>query len=447
MPYHQLILMFLIGILFSYSIQSFGKAAIITKTMDTHFWLGLTLFSGSIYITLQLFLTVSADQSTLVFIHRLKMLALLFTVTGWIHTFYRISFPKSRYPIIFTLFTAVTALFIPFDLFLDKPINTIRTVFLGIEFTHHFATTGPVYLIMSFLILIPFSLIPILTYILAPQMERREKAIGCLVFSPGIVGGLNDFAVTNHLYDGIMISEYVFFIFLLGVSMHLFREDASNHRLLKNLNAELADKIRQRTAELEEANKQLQAMASMDLLTGLCNRREFAHILSQEESRIKRYQGSEPHTFSLLFIDLDNFKYYNDTYGHAAGDLVLAGFSALLKGMLRTPDTAARYGGDEFVALLPSTGEGGAVALAQRILAELKTLSGFQKEIERLTGQHCVIPVEKQIGCSIGIATYNAEHLPESEAILVAADRALYAAKAAGKHCVKVWRQDHTQHD
>ncbi len=446
MPFHQLILAFLTGILFSYSVQSFGKAAIITRSTDKHFWLGLTLLSGSIYITLQLFLTVPSDSETMVSIHRLKILALLFTVTGWIHTFYRISFPSSRYPMIFTILAGITALFIPFDLFLDLPISSIRTEFLGIPFTHHFATTGPVYLFMSFLILIPFSIIPILTYILNSNFSRREKAFGCLVFSPGLIGGLNDFAVTNHLYSGIMISEYVFFIFLAGVSIHLFREDASNHRFLKNLKTELEKKIDQRTAELKEANHQLQAMASTDLLTGLCNRREFTHILTQEESRIKRYQGTEPHTFSILFIDLDNFKYYNDTFGHAAGDLVLAGFASLLKGMLRTPDTAARYGGDEFVALLPSTGEGGAVALAQRILTELKSLAGFQKEIARLTGQDRTIPVEKQVGCSIGVATYNSTSLNESEAILIAADRALYAAKSAGKHRVKVWRPDDGGH-
>ena len=99
--------------------------------------------------------------------------------------------------------------------------------------------------------------------------------------SSPLIGGLNDFAVTNHLYSGIMISEYVFFIFLAGVP------SISSGKMRPTIVSEESEtelkKIDQRTAELKEANHQLQAMASTDLLTGLCNRRT-THILTQEES-------------------------------------------------------------------------------------------------------------------------------------------------------------------
>jgi len=198
----------------------------------------------------------------------------------------------------------------------------------------------------------------------------------------------------------------------------------------------------QLAAELEEANSKLKTLAATDMLTGLCNRRQFYEMSSVERARLMRYRGAETYTFSMLFIDMDNFKYYNDTYGHPAGDLVLVEMAALLKSMLRTSDTAARYGGDEFIILLPHTQQEGALTLANRIIERLKGKEGYQEELSRTIDRPVEIPAEKWIGCSIGVVSYIPERMSDIDAMQVAADKALYAAKSAGKGRAVCWTAD-----
>ena len=181
-------------------------------------------------------------------------------------------------------------------------------------------------------------------------------------------------------------------------------------------------------------------MATTDLLTGLCNRHQIVQLLTREEDRVERYQGRDGKSFSLLFIDLDNFKYYNDSFGHVAGDLVLKLFAELLQGTLRKSDTAARYGGDEFLILLPNTTETSALNLAHRILGMVGATKGYMKEIAQLLGRDIVLPQEQYLGCSIGLTSYDIASNQTGTDLLAAADQALYEAKSAGKHCVRIWK-------
>ncbi len=196
------------------------------------------------------------------------------------------------------------------------------------------------------------------------------------------------------------------------------------------------------SSALEEANSKLHILASTDILTGLYNRRHFNEVISVEKSRYTRYMNKDAVAFSLLFIDMDNFKYYNDTFGHHAGDLVLSEMARLIQNLLRASDTAARYGGDEFVILLPHTGGEGAIILANRIIEKLKGKNGFQEEISQLLYKPVGIREENRIGCSIGVVSYNSDLFNDLEAMQVAADRALYQAKASGKNCARCWTPD-----
>lgn len=160
---------------------------------------------------------------------------------------------------------------------------------------------------------------------------------------------------------------------------------------------------------------ELERRASHDALTGLPNRQLFETHLLKAAARMRRNGGE----FSLLFMDIDNFKWVNDSLGHQAGDAVLREAAQCFLSVLRTEDVVARMGGDEFTALI-ETGRAEAAILAQRLIAALSR--SFQYEGQAIS-----------IGLSIGIACAPANGLiPEK--LLACADHALYEAKAAGKN-------------
>jgi len=170
---------------------------------------------------------------------------------------------------------------------------------------------------------------------------------------------------------------------------------------------------------LSEANTRLQALATTDPLTGLPNHRAFVAALDQELKRSHRYYRP----CALLFLDLDHFKALNDGYGHPAGDAVLQEFSTLVRTLLRGMDTLGRWGGEEFVALLPETDVEGALAAAERlrtaVAAHIFSVGGGV----RLT-------------CSIGIAAYPFDS-EERDGLISCPDQAMYAAKKLGRNQVR----------
>ncbi len=186
----------------------------------------------------------------------------------------------------------------------------------------------------------------------------------------------------------------------------------------------MVQKVRDTNHELErkvlERTDALQRLSEVDPLTGLLNRRGMMARFEQEISRQARQDGS----LGLLLLDLDHFKDVNDRYGHAAGDLALCAASKVLGGVMRAYDHAARWGGEEFLILLPDCNEADLLAVAERIRVRIEALL-----ID--SGQH-----KFSFTASIGA------HLPRTpqtpDAMLQQVDRALYAAKAAGRNCVKL---------
>ena len=161
-------------------------------------------------------------------------------------------------------------------------------------------------------------------------------------------------------------------------------------------------------------------LASHDALTGLFNVREFHQRLELELARAQRHG----HTFALLMLDIDHFKAVNDTYGHPTGDAALSHIAQRIRGALRPSDIAARYGGEEFVILLPETDADGAAQLAERLRREIAETPFYPEPSGRL-----------DLSVSIGISCYPADATAIT-ALISAADKALYAAKSAGRNCV-----------
>jgi diguanylate cyclase (GGDEF)-like protein len=174
--------------------------------------------------------------------------------------------------------------------------------------------------------------------------------------------------------------------------------------------------------EIEEVTRR----ARTDSLTGLANRRHFDEQLRRVVNETDRFGG----TCSLILVDLDHFKAVNDQFGHEAGDTVLKHVAAVLCDAVRTVDLCARYGGEEIAVLLPQTSEEGAHELAERLRSTLE-----QRPSSHGGRQ---IPVT----ASFGVATYPSP-VPYGDWLVLAADKALYEAKAAGRNCVKVIQPSH----
>jgi len=156
----------------------------------------------------------------------------------------------------------------------------------------------------------------------------------------------------------------------------------------------------------------LEQKSRIDELTGLFNRRYFEERLKEELSRHSRYGD----VFSIFMIDLDNFKAYNDVYGHPAGDILLGHIGRIIKNSVRNVDQAFRYGGDEFVVILPQTARDAAYVVAERVRRQIA--EEMQKKAIAVT-------------CSIGLASYPADGMLSGELVDVA-DTALYHAKRTG---------------
>lgn len=179
---------------------------------------------------------------------------------------------------------------------------------------------------------------------------------------------------------------------------------------------ELATRAAQYLAQIEKLSR-------TDELTQIANVRAFREELSFENERVGRYGGN----YAIVFCDVDHFKKYNDQNGHPAGDDVLRGVAAIVKECVRNTDTPARYGGEEFVILCRETDIAGARIVAERILKRVSEFAFPHREKQPLGF----------VSVSIGIASYT-EHGKSSDAILKAADEALYESKKNGRNRITI---------
>jgi len=178
-------------------------------------------------------------------------------------------------------------------------------------------------------------------------------------------------------------------------------------------------------ADLAHYRRVLSRQARTDPLTGLDNRLKLSEDLEQLHRRSGRY-GEQ---YSLAMCDVDNFKSYNDVYGHQAGDLALRAVGAALLGIVRKSDGVYRYGGEEFLLVLPQQSVSAAKALMERVLEAVRDLAIV----------HAGDP-SGQLRLSAGISSFSADHRVDAGTLVGEADAALYAAKAAGRNRVELAR-------
>lgn len=197
-------------------------------------------------------------------------------------------------------------------------------------------------------------------------------------------------------------------------SMVFIIRDITERKLAEQQIQELVQQL-----EIEKNTAQLNSMT--DSLTGLANRRYFDEALRTEFYRSKRSRS----TLSLIMLDVDHFKQFNDSYGHLAGDDCLRQIGTTLKTIVgRLPDIVARYGGEEFVVILPETEDNGAANLAERI----------RKAIEKLAIPHSASDTREYVTVSLGVVTVDTTGLASPEQVVALADGAMYCAKKGGRN-------------
>ena len=188
---------------------------------------------------------------------------------------------------------------------------------------------------------------------------------------------------------------------------------------------QLEEIVQERTAALEAINIQLKKLSITDHLTNLYNRRHFFDLAPIEFERARRYE----HDLAVILFDIDNFKRVNDTYGHFVGDQVLVSVSGLCQKTSRQHDILARFGGEEFIILLPETGLQRAISTAER-LREMIAQTPIDTESGSIS-----------ITTSFGVVALSAKDDLEFKQLLVRVDEALYHAKETGRNRVSAWQK------
>ncbi len=180
--------------------------------------------------------------------------------------------------------------------------------------------------------------------------------------------------------------------------------------------------IKRLQEELRISNRRLEELSNTDDLTKLYNRRYFMELMELEFQRAQRYESN----MSFVMIDIDNFKSFNDNYGHLLGDRILYEVAQLLRETLRVHDIVGRYGGEEFGMLMPETDDKGALVVAERYRKRVEEFVLFEGD------------KELRITISLGVAGYPHPEINTVDDLIRLADNALYKAKANGRNRVEV---------
>jgi diguanylate cyclase (GGDEF)-like protein len=189
--------------------------------------------------------------------------------------------------------------------------------------------------------------------------------------------------------------------------------------------SELTDSLRDRNRQLRDARSQLTDLANVDELTGLANRRRVNSVLKEEINRARR-AGIE---LSVILLDVDYFKNYNDTYGHPAGDDVLCKLADIMRRTsTRAGELVARYGGEEFIILLPGAS----------LKAAMRTATRLREAVAQAGIPHSTSAVAAHITISQGVVTMRPASECQPAELIKLADKALYRAKAAGRNAIAV---------
>lgn len=240
-----------------------------------------------------------------------------------------------------------------------------------------------------------------------------------LVALEAVRQGAQDYLVKEQITTDMLVRSINYAI----ERMHYLEKIYEAGERLQQVNEELARQVEKFTFQLEYQNQELKKLfllATTDRITGIANRYRLEDFLEQEWGNAIRNQLD----MSVIMIDIDYFKHYNDTYGHVEGDHCLKKVAQTIKSSLkRSKDLVARYGGEEFIVILPDVNLSGAQKVAQNIRSQVNALN-----IPHLTSK-----ISDRLTISLGVASAIPSINSQAETLIKAADQALYLAKAQGR--------------
>jgi two-component system cell cycle response regulator len=252
----------------------------------------------------------------------------------------------------------------------------------------------------------------------------RERCTTPLIMVTGEnVGRIAAEAIRKGATDYVVkLGDYLFTIPLVVEKNLIVAKIKRENELLRVELEKALQQVCEKNIQLEQSLLKVEQLAATDPLTGLYNRRHFSRVLEQLFAEAQRYDKD----LSCVMIDLDNYKTFNDSYGHQMGDELLMLAGKVIAANMRRMDVAARYGGDEFVLLLPHAGPDEALGAGQRIRDEFKIASAQ------------LLNRDEGVTMSMGIGSLSANNPAHADQLVTLADVALYRAKTDGRDRVKL---------
>jgi diguanylate cyclase (GGDEF)-like protein len=320
-----------------------------------------------------------------------------------------------------------------YTLSINNPSIKNISVF-GSQVTYYEGKPGLLYLIEMASSIITYAYV--LHLLIAFYRKKQDKNTIVVIISQiaYFAGVINDSLVASGLYPFIYLSEYAFLFIALAMAQTLHNEFIYMHKKIEDINYDLEEKVKIRTAEIEKLNEELKHLADIDGLTGVFNRRFFNEYF---EIEIRRTRNSITYkdqiekiendmNFGLSIIDIDNFKQINDQFGHLEGDRVLVEVVNEIRKNLFTRDIMFRYGGEEFVILFTRTSKAGVQVVNEKL----------RKCIESKTFYLTTDKVPVRITISIGAVIFADESDRSNLELLRIADERLLIAKNSGKNTI-----------
>lgn len=238
----------------------------------------------------------------------------------------------------------------------------------------------------------------------------------------------------NEKLDSIFVT-YIMMKDNWSSPINRYMQDESDYDMYALVFQQLLDALAKLESQrkIQKINAKLERSAVTDFLTGLYNRDGFFMNIENMLMTSLREKGSMD--LSLIYVDLDNFKYYNDTFGHDIGDMVLKEIAAILKKVSKNNGFATRFGGDEFLVVLMSARREHAEKAARQIMKKIRDAQSFIPMIEEFLGEKVEVPENKKVTCSMGIVLReNVKDKQEFSEIIKEADQALYSIKRSTKN-------------
>ncbi len=305
----QVILSFISAIFLTLSLVYFLRYLLTERQGDRFLYFAISALGCCLFAFFELFLSYDVDPGLALLFHRLKMAAMIVAMSFWFYCIYDIFFRSVRVPRIFLACGLLVALAIPFPGFLRLPVRHLQVMFLGVRFDYRFAAYGPAHWLMPLFVLGTYGF-SVAKGMLAP-LHWRDKALVALAFVPGIIAGINDFAVGGGGRSGILLAEFVVFGYLLAILASFSREERRAFSRLQLINAELERQVNERTgqqrrmnAELNAANEELRranrlkielmSVAAQDLKNPLQAVQGYAELLQRrpdDGERVRQHAG------------------------------------------------------------------------------------------------------------------------------------------------------------